>query len=46
MKKVYIISVPSSDGKSPAIVFVTDDLSSITGKYPVFMIQEVDFITS
>lgn len=45
MKKVYLITVPNQDGKSAPLVFVTDDISLITGKYPMFMIQQVDFVT-
>lgn len=46
MKKVYLITIPSDKQGVPAVLFVTDDIKNVTGKYPVMMIQQVDFISN
>lgn len=44
MKKVYLITVPSErQGEKPE-QFVVENVASITGKYPFFMIQQIDYI--
>lgn len=45
MKKVYLITVPSERQGEKPDMFIVDDLSLVTGKYPFFMIQMVEYVT-
>lgn len=38
----YLITVPQ-DGKQ--IKFITDNLINVTGKYPLFFVEKIDFIS-
>lgn len=44
MDYVYLITVPSENQNGKPLQFVVSDVSIVTGKYPFFMIQKVDFI--
>lgn len=46
MKQVYLITIPSDNPNSKPTFVVTDDLRNVTGKYPFFMVQLVDFVTN
>lgn len=37
----YLITIPQA-GSQPK-QFITDDIAWLTGKYPYFMIQKIDF---
>lgn len=45
MKEFYLITVPSKNPNEKPVQFVVSDLAVVTGKYPFFMIQKVDYIT-
>lgn len=44
MKKMYLIIVPSKDGQTISKKFVTDDITILTGKFPFFTIESIDFV--
>lgn len=37
----YLITIPQANSQPKQ--FITDDISWLTGKYPYFMIQKIDF---
>lgn len=39
MKDLFLITIPGN----PVEKFVTDDISSLTGKYPLFLIEKIEF---
>lgn len=43
MKKVYLVTIPANQQGVPPTMMVVEDLSIVTGKYPYFMIQEVEY---
>lgn len=44
MEKVYLITIPSKEQGAAPLMFVTDDVNKVTGKYDYFLIQQVEFL--
>lgn len=44
MKKMYLVVVAASDGRSIEKKFICDDLSVVVGKYSMFTVEAIEYV--